>query len=242
MKLLPHVSIIEARNGLKWFTFERVGAIAHTIAVTGSYQPEIIEACIAAIGDGTKDVLDIGANMGSFSVPVALSIKGTVYAFECQTTMFKLLATNMFVNRVENSVPIHCAVLDQYTEPFSDIPVQDYKNGHDIGGFSLNPENGTMKTHITLVPGAVDRVRNVTIDEFGFKNVGFVKIDVEGLEYKVIKGMEQTLKDNGYPPILFECGEGEELKDEREKLHAYVESLGYEIEHLILDNYLAKFK
>jgi len=242
MKLLPNVSIIEARNGLKWMTFERIGYIAHKIATTGSYQPEIIEACIEEIGDGTKDVLDIGANMGSFCVPVARSIKGTVYAFECQTTMFKLLSSNMLINRVKNAVPIHGAVLDSYTEPFSELPVQDYENGPDIGGFSLDPNNNTMKTHIKLVPDEVDRVRNVTIDEFGFKNVGFVKIDVEGLEYKVIKGMEQTLKDNGYPPILFECGEGPENTDEREKLHAYVESLGYEIEHVILDNYLAKFK
>jgi FkbM family methyltransferase len=242
MKLLPNVSIIEARNGLKWLSFERMGYIANQLATTGSYQPEIIEACIKEIGDGTKDVLDIGANMGSFCVPVARSIKGTVYAFECQTTMFKLLTTNLLVNRVDNAVPIHGAVLDQYIEPFSDIPVQDYENGRDIGGFSLDPENNTMKTHITLVSGAVDRVRNVTIDEFGFKNVGFVKIDVEGLEYKVIKGMEKTLKDNGYPPILFECGEGPENTAEREKLHAYVESMGYKIEHVILDNYLAKFK
>ena len=242
MKLSPNVSIINSIDGLTWFSFHPPGYIANQIATTGSYQPEIIKACIAEIGDGTKDVLDIGANMGSFCVPVARSIKGAVYAFECQTTMFKLLSANMLVNRAANAVPIHAAVLDQYTEPFSEIPVQDYDNGIDIGGFSLDPENNTMKTHITLIPGAVDRVRNVTIDEFGFKNVGFVKIDVEGLEYKVIKGMEQTLKDNGYPPILFECGEGPENTAEREKLHSYVESMGYNIEHVTLDNYLAKFK
>jgi FkbM family methyltransferase len=219
-----------------------MGYIAQQIATTGSYQPEIIKECLKAIGDGTKDVLDVGANMGSFCVPVARSIKGTVYAFECQTTMFKVLATNLLINRIDNAVPIHCVVLDQYTEPFSSIPVQDYANGSDIGGFSLDPENTTMKTYINLISGKTDQVRNVTIDEFGFKNVGFVKIDVEGLEYKVIKGMEKTLKDNGYPPILFECGEGPENTAEREKLHAYVESMGYKIEHLILDNYLAKFK
>jgi hypothetical protein len=46
----------------------------------------------------------------------------------------------------------------------------------------------------------------------------------------------------GWPPILFECGEGPENTEMRKKLHEYIESLGYEIEHVILDNYLAKFK
>lgn len=239
-KLLPDVASFET-NGTRWLTFNPCGYIMREIIKKGSYQPEITSKCIEEIGDSTKDVLDIGANVGSFAVPVGKAIKGKVFSFECQSAMAKVVFANALVNRLGNVVPIHAAVVDEVTEPFINIPVQDYDEGIDIGGFSLDPENNTMKNYIKFT-GELEQVRQVTIDEFGFKNVGFVKIDVEGLELRVIKGMHKTLEDNGYPPILFECSELPEFADQRAELMEHVQNLGYKIERVSLDNYLAKFK
>ena len=78
-----------------------------------------------------------------------------------------------------------------------------------------------------------------TIDDFNFTNVGAIKIDVEGLEESVIRGMTKTLEVNNYPPILFESWETESYTPQREQLMQYVQSLGYKIEKVENDNFLA---
>jgi hypothetical protein len=38
-------------------------------------------------------------------------------------------------------------------------------------------------------------------DELQLNNIGFIKIDVEGFEYKVLQGLEKTILEN--KPVLF---------------------------------------
>jgi len=59
--------------------------------------------------------------------------------------------------------------------------------------------------------------------------VGLIKIDVEGLELRVLKGALEVLRQNQLPPLLFECWSGARYQKEKEALLEFVESLGYEI-------------
>ena len=45
-----------------------------------------------------------------------------------------------------------------------------------------------------------------TLDDFlpVFDNIGFIKVDCEGMDWKVIEGGRKTIELFGYPPILFE--------------------------------------
>lgn len=46
-----------------------------------------------------------------------------------------------------------------------------------------------------------------TLDAFGIENVGLIKMDVEGMEGKVMMGSVGTIVRNNFPPILFELWE-----------------------------------
>jgi hypothetical protein len=74
-----------------------------------------------------------------------------------------------------------------------------------------------------------------TLDSFSFRNVGMIKIDVEGFEKNVLQGAQETLKANGYPRIFFESwvpereAEGFPSKSLRAELFEYIESTGYTV-------------
>lgn len=62
----------------------------------------------------------------------------------------------------------------------------------------------------------------VAIDEMNFdKKVTFVKIDVEGFECEVVKGMRETIS-RALPYIMIEI-----RKDNFEEINSFLSSLGY---------------
>jgi hypothetical protein len=87
------------------------------------------------------------------------------------------------------------------------------------------------------------------LDSFGLKDIGFIKIDVEGFEKEVLLGALETLKENNYPKILFESWgdwkerEGVPARAIREDLFRFLESLNYKIIQIsgATDMYLASF-
>ena len=46
-----------------------------------------------------------------------------------------------------------------------------------------------------------------TLDSFNYKNVGFIKYDIEGYELRAIKGSEETIKKY-FPVIVVEQNKG----------------------------------
>ena len=79
------------------------------------------------------------------------------------------------------------------------------------------------------------------------KKISFIKIDVEGHEKSVLLGAKQTLKNNNYPPILFESwapGEHSEHDLEyiinlRKELFKVIENYGYSIHEWSSEIFLA---
>lgn len=69
------------------------------------------------------------------------------------------------------------------------------------------------------------RVRTATIDSFELSNVGFMKIDTEGHELRVLKGASQTLV-HWNPRILVECEERHRI-GALESVLEFLDSLGY---------------
>lgn len=84
---------------------------------------------------------------------------------------------------------------------------------------------GTLERDIVANPGQRVTVKKKRLDEFGFTNVGFVKIDVEGHEEAVLKGGLETLKRER-PVCLIEIEERHN-KGGLERIAAMLATLGY---------------
>lgn len=170
----------------------------------GEYNPDETEM-VLSLASGL--CLDIGANIGVISQAL-LSSGHEVVAFEPQPEIFKLLAENC-----SRAVLHNCAVGS--VAGTANMPKVMYSAKGNFGGLGIGD---------TSIYGNISVPVN-TIDTFGFKGVGLMKIDVEGYELEVLRGATDTIcRDR---PVLY-------IEDDRSNksfaLRAYIRSLGYTIE------------
>lgn len=173
----------------------------------GTYDPAELDAIKGILNILKADhpnlvVLDIGANIGVHSVMFSGEVGelGTVYAFEAQRIIFNMLAGNVAINSLNNVFCFHNAVSD--ASEFINIPIFDYGRPMSFGSVEFG---GEQKESIGQIPGEgqAEQVLGLVIDEMRFNKIHFMKIDVEGMEMKVLKGSANSI-DQFRPFILVE--------------------------------------
>ncbi len=165
--------------------------------------------------------LDVGANIGVHSVVLSKEVGGgRVYSFEAQRMIFNMLAGNIALNSLENVLCYHNVVSDQ--NELIDIPKFDFGRPMSFGSVELG---GQQKESIGQEPilGEYEKVPTIVLDEVNFQQVNFIKIDVEGMELKVLLGSKKLIEK--FKPILLV----EYLKSDKEKLISFIKNNGYKI-------------
>ena len=170
-----------------------------------------------------KDFVDIGAHVGTYAWTCGKKARHT-YAFECSPKTFCYLAANVALQGLEERISVYPFALGS-----AEGAIEYYIRSEDGGGNGVQylSEADSRRKSIT--------VQSRTLDSFNLRNVGFIKIDVEGFELEVLKGAKETLKSNGYPKILFECwgnwkeAEGVQANKLKAELFSYLEQIGYNI-------------
>jgi FkbM family methyltransferase len=152
------------------------------------YEPHIVAQFVKNIHAG--DVcLDVGANIGHHTIIMAQSAgdSGHVYAYEPIPYIREQMEKSLALNNITNVTTVPNAL--SYEEGTLNL----YLNEGNIAGSSfVNEARGNT------IPVCVK-----TLDSYNYKKVDFIKIDVEGFEYNVLKGGEQTIAAF-HPKILFE--------------------------------------
>ena len=184
------------RGGIRWGLDLREG-IDFSIFLLGGFELQNLRAYSELIKSG-DDVLDIGANIGAHTLPLARLVgpTGRVIAFEPTNFAAAKMRANIALNPdLAPRISFHQAMLVANTgavpEPalFSSWPL--------VGGGHLHEKHKgrLMETH-----GA----RAVTLDqmmvELGVDKVDFVKLDVDGHELPVLQGSRATL--SGFRPLI----------------------------------------
>jgi FkbM family methyltransferase len=139
-------------------------------------------------------IIDIGANLGVYSIPLARSVgpHGMVFAYEPGSKARALLERSRTLNRADNLHLIAAAVSDRPRE------------GHLVlGAFGeLNSLAGTGPTEDVWITSldAEDGSR-------GWSSIDFVKIDAEGEEERILEGGTSFFARHS-PLVLFEIQAG----------------------------------
>ena len=144
------------------------------------------------------EVLDIGASFGLYTLALSDSVgpTGRVTSFEPSPGCVQLLRESLKLNGVTNVTVVDLALSDT------------------VGTARLvapgTPELGVLQTDAAGdVGAAADSVLVTTLDAFkengaiDYRNIRFVKMDVEGCETKVLNG-GTSLFDEASPVVLFE--------------------------------------
>lgn len=154
------------------------------LALDGTKIPAALEYC-----KEFHTAIDVGAHIGSTTIPMAPRFE-RVIAFEAIADTFFALTRN--TEQFSN--------VSRYNYAVSDKPgVIHFWHLARFGQLSHVPRpNDIPSPKAKQVP-----VEARTIDSFGFENVSFMKIDVEGFELCAVEGAIQTIK-RWRPTILIE--------------------------------------
>jgi FkbM family methyltransferase len=219
--------------------------ISNTLRRLGVYEPELLHATAHALqslgatpGDVRGKAIDVGANLGTYALPLAKTYPGLeLVCFEPQLPICELLRKNVELNQLRNIVAHAIGLSDSPRQVSSTLP--DYELEPNIGAFSLDAEVQAREYEVKT-QGETQTVELKTLDSFSFRDVRIIKLDVEGLELAVLQGGQQTLVQNGFPPLLFEAWAWKPwYAERRQKLLAWVEALGYRVQSFGQFNNLA---
>jgi len=161
----------------------------------GAYEPETI-ACIADHLDPDDVFWDIGANIGSIILSVEKLVPGIEgYAFEASPIVFSRLAAHCRTN--ESNVRPICVALGA-EQGYATLSIKDQ---HEAGISSLTPWPEADYTIELCVP--TDTADNIAaLGTAPVPNV--IKMDVEGHEEMVLKGMANLLAQKQLRVVVFE--------------------------------------
>ncbi len=236
--MLPNCELVNV-FGTQYLVFKGNDLISNALK-QGGYETEVFgiaQKILQKHKDGL--VLDIGANLGSFTLPLAKANPHlTFHSFEPQRIIYYQLCGNTLINGLDN-VHCHNFGLSDKRDRF-EIAVPDYAKETNIGAFSIDEE--TRKNEYECQTESTKETMVVfPLDDGQHANIRLLKIDVEGHELEVIKGGIETIKKNNYPPIIFEAWTWKPwYQEKRTALFEYLKGHGYEITEGINSNNLAQ--
>ena len=140
-------------------------------------------------------VIDIGANVGMYSLMSAVCRSARVYAFEPEASNFNLLCMNIRLNNMGNRVTAYCAGNLDY-DGFSVLNIAENR---DVGpGGSCHTVDEELNFDLTKMNVVFKQgINTVMLDTF-CKQMNIVpdhiKMDVDGLEHRVINGGLETIE------------------------------------------------
>lgn len=241
--IFPKVSIIDTLSGkyLIYSTNDGIGRILLTEGYHEKNVQDISKFIIETMSDNML-VLDIGANIGSYSIPLAIKFPNIKFqCFEIQKNVFHQLCGNIFLNSLSNIDASNYGVSNQNAT--IKIPAIDYSKNWNVGGYSID-ELAIKEKRVDFpqetILGNVD-AEVIRLDSLKFENIGLIKIDIEGHELDALKASLKLLRKNGYPPILFECWPFEWYEKKKNELLSFMREIGYtKISDIGTYNYLAQ--
>lgn len=169
---------------------------------------------------------DIGANIGLYSIYAAK--KGVnVIAFEPESQNYALINKNVYLNKCDNRVIcLNIALSDKDCFDYLYIPVLRE------GGALNNFEEAIDWEYKKFKPDYKQGVISFSLDSLLSRHLkhfpAHIKIDVDGIEPKIIKGAEKTLKDSRVKSLSIEINEA--LKEHVEIINI-LKSNGFSLLH-----------
>ncbi len=241
--MLPKIDLIHCQDA-DYLVFATHDAITRHLRSRGTWEPHLAFISHMFVqGVDAPLVLDIGANMGAYAIPLAKKIaalNGAIHAYEPQRVVYYQLCGNLFLNRLDN-VFAHCMAIGD-TDGTIALPPLDYEKTQNVGGFSLLDDIRSQTNYVVLqnngtpVETPIRRLDSLKLP----KAPSLIKIDVEGFDLKVLAGGVNLMERNQFPPLLFEAWNFAWFADEKKKLFDFVHHLGYQTTSIFADDYVAQ--
>jgi FkbM family methyltransferase len=201
-KFIPnHTAPFTIKNGDSLFSGDISSYIDREIYLFGGYEKASIQAFLSSIPKGRNGtILDIGANVGNHSLAFS-RVFNTVYSCEPNPLLWEQFERNVQLNRLKN-VFLHKVGLadrdDELTLHMIDKPNFGLGTFSTVEQYDL-PLKAIVKCSIWHASTYLSRI--------GVEKVDAIKIDVQGFEPEVLRGLAEVLQRDK-PIIWCEIGAG----------------------------------
>ena len=164
-------------------------------------EPETIE-WIDSFSDG--DVYwDVGANVGAYALYAAINRRVQVLAFEPSAANYFLLNRNIELNRLGEVLRAYCLAFSD-TRQIDVLHMQSTEFGGALSSFSTPVDNDGKMFSAKFQQGMVGFSIDDFVQLFNPPFPNHLKIDVDGIEDRIIMGAPATLADSRLKSVSIE--------------------------------------
>jgi FkbM family methyltransferase len=171
---------------------------------------------------------DVGANVGVYSLYAATKPSVSVLSFEPLAANFHVLSRNIQLNDFAERVTAYCVALSGATE-LGVLNIASPAMGSSLTQFG---QLGEMSPYcVKDLEGSAHGMIGFSIDDFisqfhpPFPN--YLKMDVDGLEFVILQGAKQTLRDARLRSLMIELCVSNE--DERRQACGLLKECGFSL-------------
>ena len=202
-KLDPFLSVDSTAGPVQYSTPN--SATAWRVQTLFTKEPDTIDWIAGFEVDAI--LVDVGANVGMYTIWAAMTRRAKVYAFEPESQNYALLNRNIKRNGVNKRVIAYCASLSD-KPGFGQLALSAFSQGGSVHQFSANAE--PKQKRAAFLQGSYSSTLDILVDEGYVPVPNYVKIDVDGIEPKIVRGAVKTFANASVKSVLIEVDTGNE--------------------------------
>ena len=162
---------------------------------TGRYDTHLIAAATRMLPLGGV-VLDLGGNIGFWSIPMAK--RGVVHAYEPVPGNAERLRENAQLNGVAHRLAVHEVALSDSVGEVQITLREDFARGAGTGNAAIVIDSTDARFQTLTIPTST---LDAEVARLGLASIDIVKLDVEGHEDLCLRGGRQALER--FRPLMF---------------------------------------
>ena len=171
----------------------------------------------------TDVLVDVGANVGMYTIWAAATRGVKVFAFEPEAQNYALLNRNILLNRLDDLVRAYCLGLSDKAG-FTSLYMATVTAGGSCHAVGEAIDYKHEPLPVVFTQGCVAARLDDLVADGVIPTPTHIKIDVDGIEPKVVAGARTTFKDQAVRSLLVELNLN--LAEHRDLVHE-IEGLGF---------------
>jgi FkbM family methyltransferase len=161
-----------------------------------------MEKFVKELYEPNTNMIDVGSHIGTFTLIMSKYLSNDYKIFSFEPVFYDILTKNINDNNLDNKVILFKNGLSNKQANFPSFNLDiDQETG--FGAFSFKKIQNEKFKFSDNLNSSSNGINFYKLDDFQFKNVSFIKIDVEFFESEVLEGAIETIFYNK-PTILIE--------------------------------------
>lgn len=183
-------------------------AVGLSISMFGHWERELLELLTTLIRKAyprgsSLDIVDGGANIGIYTLALSRieGLNTRIFAVEAQRLVYQMLNANLALNSIANVWTYHRVLSDVEGETLALRP-PDPAHPANFGAYEVRePLTGSDFDGTKWLP--TESVGTLSIDSLPLEDCALLKLDLEGMEDRALRGAIRTL-ERCRPLVMFE--------------------------------------